>query len=59
MPGHLELVVVHSALAVESVEERGQLEVLERLGWTAVVTQPSIPAVPLARDAQIEVFAGY
>ena len=59
MPGHLELVVVHSALAVIFVEERGQLEVLERLCWTAVVTQPSIPVVPLAPDAQIEVFAGY
>ena len=59
MPGHLELVVVHSVLAVKFVEEREQLEVLERLGWTALVIQPSIPVVPLARDDQIEASAGY
>ncbi len=59
MPGYLELVVVYFGLAVESVEEREQLEVVERPGWTALVIQPSVPVMPLACDDWIEASAGY
>ena len=59
MPGHLELGVVHFGLAVEFVQERGQLEVPEWRGWTALVIQPSIPVMPLPRDDPIEASAGY
>ena len=59
MPGHLELVMMYFGLAVESVEEREQLGVIERLDWTASVTQPLIPVMPLACDDQIEASAGY
>lgn len=57
--GHLELGVVYFGLAVESVEERELLEVLEQSGWIALVIQPSFPEMPLTHDDWIEVFAGY
>ena len=59
MPEHLELDVMYFGLAVEFVEERGQLEVLERPGWTALAIQPSIPVIPLAGDNRTEASAGY
>ncbi len=59
MPGHLELVVVYFGLVVEFVEEREQLEVVGRPGWTALVIQPSVPVMPLACDDWIEASAGY
>ena len=59
MPGHLQLVVVYFGLAVESVEERVQFEVVERPGWSALVVQPSVPVMPLACENWIEASAGY
>ena len=59
MPGRLEPGAVHFGLAVESVEERRQLEVLEPRGWTALVIPPWTNGMPLGIDDQIEVFAGY
>lgn len=59
MPGFLELAVVYCDLAVESVEEREQLEVLERPGWTALVIHCSILGLPLASDDRVEASAEY
>ena len=59
IPEHLKLVVVYFGFAVESVEEREQVEVLERLDWTALVIQPWTSVMPLACDDQIEASAGY
>ena len=50
-PGHLERVVIYFGRAVEFVEERQLIEVLERRGWIELVV--SISVMPLTRDYQI------
>ena len=58
MPGHHDSVVGCSGRAVVAVAGREQAEVLERLGWTALVVQPWILVMPLACYGWIEAFAG-
>ena len=57
--GHLELDAMCFGLAAKSVEGQGQLEVLERLDWTALVIQPSKSGMPLIGDERVEASAGY
>ena len=57
-PGHLERVVVYFGFAVEFVEERQLVEVLEQRGWIELVVRLSISVMPLTRDDQIEASAG-
>lgn len=50
MHGHLELGVLQFGLVARFVGEQGQLEVLERPGWTALVIQPLMPVMSSASD---------